>query len=485
MSIAGKVQFTRLQPVPALDPLHQPAGEAGCGSAIDNIVVEHQSQVKHLARLDAPLEDRRLRSDPPTSTAIGCGEHYLIKSSPLAQVTNITILPVEGATHKLHVTGPSCRTLFGILGDYFIIDPLAHREYFGSSMPCSQQPGSCLRAGNPTSLTGRSFEGKMQAIVYTRYGPPDVLQLRDVEKPEPKENQVLVKVHSASINALDYRRFEKASLMGRLMEEVVIKATNQVLGADIAGRVEAVGAVVEQFQPGDEVFGVAAGSVGGFAEYACAAEKHLALKPANVSFEAAAASPVAAITALQGLRDKGEVKPGQKVLIQGASGGVGTFAVQVAKSLGAEVTAVCSTRNLEVVRSLGADHVIDYTREDFTQNGQEYDLIFAVNGYHSIFDYRRALNPMGMYLAAGGSLSQIFQAMLIGPLLSRLGSKKFNFMGIAKTSQKDLLLIRELLETGKIVPAIDRQYPLREVPEAIRYLVREHPQGKVVIKVAG
>jgi NADPH:quinone reductase-like Zn-dependent oxidoreductase len=211
-----------------------------------------------------------------------------------------------------------------------------------------------------------------------------VLQLKEIAKPEPKDNQVLVKVQSASANALDYRRFTKTSTMGRFMEERLLKTVNKVLGADIAGRVEAIGASVKQFQPGDEVFGISTGSAGGFAEYACAAESNLATKPANLSFEAAASVPVAASTALQALRDKGRIQPGQKVLINGASGGVGTFAVQVAKSFGAEVTAVCSTRNLETARSIGADHVIDYTREDFTKNGQRYDLILAVNGYHPI-----------------------------------------------------------------------------------------------------
>jgi NADPH:quinone reductase-like Zn-dependent oxidoreductase len=262
-----------------------------------------------------------------------------------------------------------------------------------------------------------------------------------------------------------------------------LKTINKVLGADIAGRVEAVGAGIKQFQPGDEVFGVSAGSHGGFAEYTCAAENNLVLKPANLSFEAAAAVPVAALTALQGLRNKGQIKSGQKVLINGASGGVGTFAVQMAKAFGAEVTAVCSTRNLDIARSIGADHVIDYTREDFTRNGQRYDLILAINGYHPILDYRRALSPEGILVVAGGSMAQIIQGMLLGPLLSRLGSKKLNFMGIASTNQKDLVVIRELLETGKVVPVIDKYYPLSEVPEALRYLVENHAKGKVVFTV--
>ena len=234
----------------------------------------------------------------------------------------------------------------------------------------------------------------MKAILYTKYGPPELLQLKEVEKPTPKDNQVLVKVHAASVNALDWRRFTMTPILVRLMGRL-LKPKNTSLGVDIAGQVEAVGATVRQFGPGDEVFGVAPGA---FAEYVCAGETKLALKPANVSFEAAAAVPIAAFTALQGLRDRGQVQPGQKVLINGASGGVGTFAVQIAKSFGAEVTAVCSTRNLDMARSIGADHVVDYTEEDFTKNGRRYDLIIAANGYHPILDYRRALSPGGIYV---------------------------------------------------------------------------------------
>ena len=324
----------------------------------------------------------------------------------------------------------------------------------------------------------------MKAIVYTQYGPPDVLQLMEVAKPEPKEDQVLVKVHAASVNALDYRRFEKLSVMGRLMEERFIKSAGKILGADIAGRVEAIGASVKKFQPGDEVFGVAAGSKGGFSEFACAAEHHLALKPSNLSFDAAAAVPVAGLTALQGLRDKGQIQPGQNVLINGASGGVGTFAVQIAKSFGAEVTAVCSTRNQDMARSIGADCVIEYTKEDFTQNGQRYDLIFAINGFHALSAYQRALNPRGNYVCAGGALSQIFQSILLGPLVSRIGGKKMGFMGIAKTNQKDLMDLGALLEDGKVVPVIEKCYPLDEVPAAIRYVAEGHARGKVVIQIS-
>jgi NADPH:quinone reductase-like Zn-dependent oxidoreductase len=320
----------------------------------------------------------------------------------------------------------------------------------------------------------------MKAIVYTKYGTPEALQLQEVEKPIPKEAQVLVKVHAASVNAMDWRRFEKISLLGRLMERVLLKSINTILGVDLAGTVEAVGIKVTEFKPGDEVFGVAPGA---FAEYACNGASKLALKPANVSFAAAAAVPVAALTALQGLRDKGQIQPGQKVLIDGASGGVGTFAVQIAKSFEAEVTAVCSPRNIDMARSIGADHVIDYTQEDFTKNGQRYDLILAVNGHHSILDYRRALSPNGICVMAGGPLSQVFQVMLLGPLISRIGRKKIGFMGIATTPKKDLDAIKELLEVGNVVPIIDKCYPLSEIAEAIRYLVEEHAQGKVVITV--
>jgi NADPH:quinone reductase-like Zn-dependent oxidoreductase len=321
----------------------------------------------------------------------------------------------------------------------------------------------------------------MKAIVYTQYGPPEVLQLQEVEKPAPKDHQVLVKVQAASVNAMDYRRFEKTSILGRFMDEVVIKATNTVLGADVAGTVEAIGSKVTQFKPGDEVFGVAPGA---FAEYVSNGASKFALKPANVSFEAAAAVPVAAFTALQGLRDKGQIQAGQKVLIDGASGGVGTFAVQVAKAFGAEVTAVCSPRNLEMARSIGADHVIDYKQEDFTKNGQQYDLILAVNGYHPILDYRRALSLNGICVVAGGALSQVLQVMLLGPFVSRIGTRKIGFMGIATTPKEDLVAIKELLEAGKIIPVIDKCYPLSETAEAIRYLVEEHARGKVIITVA-
>jgi len=322
----------------------------------------------------------------------------------------------------------------------------------------------------------------MKAIVYTKYGPPEVLQLKEVEKPTPKEDEVLVRVHAASVNTLDLTM--RGPFLARLLGGGLRKPKNQRLGVDLAGRVEAVGSTVTQFQPGDEVFGRGRGA---FADYVCAREDAVVLKPANSSFEAAAAAPVAALTALQGLRDKGLIQPGQKVMINGASGGVGTFAVQIAKAFGAEVTAVCSTRNLDMARSIGADHVIDYTQEDFTRNGQRYDLILEVNGYHPILAYRRALRPTGMYVMVGGSKAHLFQALLqsllLGPLISRIGRQKMGFMGITKPNQKDLVFVKELLEAGKVVPVIDRRYPLSETAEALRYLEEGHAQGKVVITV--
>ena len=323
-------------------------------------------------------------------------------------------------------------------------------------------------------------EIQMKAIIHTKYGSPDVLQLQEVEKPMPKDHQVLVKVHAASVNALDWRPFTMPSLLIRLMSGGLSKPKDPSVGVDVAGTVESVGREVTEFQPGDEVFGVAPGS---FAEYVANGASKFAHKPANVSFEAAAAIPVAAFTALQGLRDKGQIQPGQKVLIDGASGGVGIYAVQIAKAFGAEVTAVCSTRNLDMVRSIGADHVIDYTREDFTKKAQRYNLILAVNGYHPILGYRRALSLGGICVVAGGAMSQIIQALLLGPLLSRIGSKKIGFMGIAKTLKADLLFLKELVESGKVVPIIDKCYPLSETAEAIKYIIEEHGRGKVVISV--
>lgn len=316
--------------------------------------------------------------------------------------------------------------------------------------------------------------------MYYRYGPPDVLQIDEIEKPTPKDKQVLVKVHASSINAADYRGMKNTMLM-RMTGGGFSKPNNPRVGTDVAGLVEAVGENVTHFKPGDEVFGCAHGA---FGEYVLAREAYLAPKPASKSFVEAAALPVAALTALQGIRYAGGIQPGQKVLIQGASGGVGTFAVQLAKSAGAEVTAVCSPRNLDMAHSIGADHVIDYTQEDFTRGEKRYDLIFAVNGYHWIYDYKRALNPQGVYVCAGGTLPQFFQAMLLGRWISKKGGQKMGSMGIAKINPEDLGYMGELLETGKITPVIDRIYPLSEIVEAIRYVTEKHAQGKVVIAVA-
>ena len=324
----------------------------------------------------------------------------------------------------------------------------------------------------------------MKAIVYTKYGSPDVLGLQEVEKPTPKDDDVLVKIHAAATNPADWHLMRAEPFLARL-ENGLLKPKNSRLGADVAGRIEAVGKNVTQLQVGDEVFGeLPLNQLGSFAEYVCVAEAFIALKPANLSFEQAAAVPLAAFTALQGLRDKGQIKAGQKVLINGASGGVGTFAVQIAKAFGAEVTGVCSTRNLELVRSIGADHVIDYTKEDFTKTGQRYDLIFDAVGNRSVSELKRALTPRGIASIAGfTSLPRLFQAMLIGPLLSRNDGQKIGLMATAKANKKDLLFIKELLETGKVKPVIDRRYPLEQVPDALRYLETGRARGKVVITV--
>jgi NADPH:quinone reductase-like Zn-dependent oxidoreductase len=323
----------------------------------------------------------------------------------------------------------------------------------------------------------------VKAMVTTRYGPPNVLQLREIATPAPSEDEVLIKLYASSVNPLDsYMVGGPLFFLPRIGR--LLKPKHKIAGADIAGQVQSVGKDVKQFQVGDEVFGGSFGrkGLGGFAEYVCASQNCLAPKPANISFEDAAAVPVAGITALQGLRDHGRIQRGQKVLIDGASGGVGTFAVQIAKSLGAEVTAVCSPRNLDTARSIGADHVIDYTLGDFTQSGLHYDLILGANAHHSIFDYWRALSPGGVFVMVGGGLVRILQAVLLGPLLSRVGSRKVRFF-IAKMNAKDLVFLKDLLEARRIVPVIDRRYPLSEVAEALRYLQQGHAQGKVVITV--
>jgi NADPH:quinone reductase-like Zn-dependent oxidoreductase len=319
----------------------------------------------------------------------------------------------------------------------------------------------------------------MKTVIFPKYGSPDVLQTIDVEKPTPNENQILVKVLAAATNPLDWHRMRGEPFIAR-MGEGYRAPKNPKLGADIAGRVEAVGKNVTEFKPGDEVFG-SVGS-GGFAEYYCAREKYFVLKPANLSFEAAAAAPVVGFTALQGLRDTGHIQAGQKVLVNGASGGVGTFAVQIAKFYGAEVTGVCSTRNVDMVRSLGADHVIDYTQEDFSKSNQRYDLIYDAIGNRSIFAYRRALKPQGMCVIAGfTSFLRLIEHLILSKLTSREGGKKVAFMGLAKVNKEDLVFLKELLETGKIVPVIDRCYPFSETSEALRYLEKGHARGKVIV----
>ena len=322
----------------------------------------------------------------------------------------------------------------------------------------------------------------MKAIICTKYGSPDVLQLQGVEKPSPQDDEVLIRIYAASINARDWRFMRAKPFFIRLMPGGFLQPNNKILGADVAGRLESIGRYVKQFKPGDEVFGYlpSATGRGTFAEYVCANENAITMKPANLTFEQAAAVPLAAMTALQGLRDNGNIQPGQKVLINGASGGVGTFAVQFAKAFGAEVTAICSTKNLEMARSLGADHVIDYTLEDFTQNGQHYDLILAANGYHPISDYLRALSPDGIYIVAGGSMFQLFQAARQGRKISKTGAQKTYVVSLVQ-SQKDLVFIKELLEAGKVVPVIDGCYPLSKTAEAFRYFEKVHAKGKVII----
>jgi 2-desacetyl-2-hydroxyethyl bacteriochlorophyllide A dehydrogenase len=323
----------------------------------------------------------------------------------------------------------------------------------------------------------------MKAIVYTEYGPPDVLQLKEVEKPTPKEDEVLIKVHASSINAAESHLIRADPFLVRLSTGL-LKPDKTIPGADVSGRVEAVGRDVTQFKPGDEVFGDLSGcGWGAFAEYVCAAENALVLKPTNITFEQAAAVPLAAVTALQGLRDKGHIQSGQKVLINGASGGVGSFAVQIAKSFGAEVTGVCSTKKVDMVRSLGADHVIDYTQEDVTQNAQHYDLILDAAAYRSFSDYKRALSSRGIYVLAGGSTTHLFRTMLLGSLMSRSEGQTFATL-MAGPNQKDLGFMKELLEAGKVTPVIDKRYPLSETADALRYVEDRHVQGKVVITVA-
>ena len=324
----------------------------------------------------------------------------------------------------------------------------------------------------------------MKAIVFSEYGSPDLLQLREITNPTPKDDEVLIKVHASSINSWDWEFQSGTTLINRLLFGLFKpKPAKQILGADIAGTVEKVGKNATRFQPGDEVFGDLWDSWGGFAEYACARESSLEPKPSNSTFEEAAAVPQAGVLALQGLRKTGQIQPGQKVLINGAGGGVGTFAVQLAKLGGAEVTGVDITHKLQIVRSVGADHVIDYTQEDFTRNGQLYDLILDCQGFRSMFDYKRALSPGGTYAMVGGSVPRMLQALFLGLWGSITGGQKFRL--VAEGPNKGLADLKELIEAGKVVPVVDRLYKLSELPEAFRYFTEGRHAGKIVVTMEG
>lgn len=361
--------------------------------------------------------------------------------------------------------------LFGIIAVLFLLAFLAiFVGYWRSTNNC----------GRETVAQGEL----MKAIVYCDYGSADVLKLEEIAKPVPKENQILIKIQAAAANPFDWHFMRGTPYIMRL-DSGLRKPKVTQLGVDYAGTVEAVGSKVTQFKPGDEVFG---GRTGAFAEYICATERALALKPANVTFAQAAAVPIAGVTALQGVRDQGKVQPGQKILINGASGGVGTFAVQIAKSFGAEVTGVCSGRNVDMVRSLGADHVVDYTKEDFTTGAQRYDVILDMVGNHSLSAFRRVLNSGGKYVLIGGGgpdegrwikpLLRPIKALFMSPFVSQdMG------MMLAEMNSKDLTALADLMQAGKVTPVIDRTYKLSEVPEAIRYLEKGHARGKVIIDV--
>lgn len=313
----------------------------------------------------------------------------------------------------------------------------------------------------------------MKAIVYTEYGGPEVLHLKEIDKPTPNDNEVLIKIHASTLNAADLD-----FLRGKI--QFSRKPRYEILGSDIAGVIEEIGGNVKEFQLGDEIFlDSSRCGFSAFAEYVCIPESALRLKPSSITFEEAATLPQAGILALQGLRDKRQIQPGKKVLINGAGGGVGTFAVQIAKLFGAEVTGVDSPEKLEIVRSIGADHVIDYTKEDFTKNEQRYDMILDVVVSHSISDYKSVLNPSGILRMVGGSMSKVFKAALLGPLISR--NKKMTIVVWRPNKKEDMLFLTELLESGKIVPVIDKRYPLSEVAEAFRYLEEGHHKGKIVI----
>jgi NADPH:quinone reductase-like Zn-dependent oxidoreductase len=322
----------------------------------------------------------------------------------------------------------------------------------------------------------------MKAIVCEEYGPPDLLQLRNVAKPIPTDDEVLVKVHATSLNAAD---FENMRGMWSARFGGPFKPLHKILGTDLAGRVEAVGGNVTRFQPGDDVWGDLSFpyGFGTFAEYVAVSEEALSPKPESMTFEEAATYPQAAIIALQTLRDKAKIQPGQRVLINGAGGGMGTFAVQIAKLYGAEVTGVDSSSKLDLLRSIGADYVIDYTQEDYTKSGQRYDVILDVVAHRSVFDYRRALSPEGHFIIVGGSLGTFLQVVFVGAFISSTGSQTLGINAYDPNNREDLAVLEELFEAGKVVPVIDRRYPLSEVPEALRYLEEGRALGKVVITV--
>ncbi len=322
----------------------------------------------------------------------------------------------------------------------------------------------------------------MKAIVRTKYGPPDFLQLREVEKPAPKDDEVLIEVYAVSINDWDWGLLQGTPFANRVTSGL-LKPKKRILGSDVAGRIEAVGKKVKRFRPGDEVFGDLSGTWGGFAQYVCAREKTLTPKPAGMTFEEAAAIPQAAALALQGLRDKGHIEPGQKLLINGAGGGVGTFAVQIAKLYGTEVTGVDSSEKLDMLRSIRFDHVIDYTREDFTESPERYDLILDVKTNRSVFDYLRVLSPQGTYITVGGSSGRITQIMLLGPLVSLFSKKRARLLFLKLN--KDLDYVCELFQAGKMKPVIDGPYRLNEIPEAMRHFAEGRHKGKVVVTVKG
>lgn len=321
----------------------------------------------------------------------------------------------------------------------------------------------------------------MKAMIYTQYGSPDMLRFADVPKPIPKAGEVLVKIHAAAVNSADARLLRGQPFLVRLMGYGVFKPKHTILGGDIAGRVEAVGNSVTQFKPGDAVYGdISNYGLGGFAEYVAVSQAALAPMPAAVSFEEAAAIPLAGITALQAVRDKAAVQAGERVAINGASGGVGTFAVQIARALGADVTAIASASKLEMLRGLGASQVIDYAREDFTTHIGQYDVILAVNGYHPLAHYARALKPGGRYVMVGGTDAQIFEAMLRAPLMRKRDGKRLGNL-MAKATSADLQALTALIERGAVKPIIERCYPLAELAEALRYLDTGHARGKLVI----